>query len=86
LDGTETQPAALRLALQLGNEPVALVHRRRRSSFEVSFRIGHICPSVNLNSRQATVLEHGLTVVTRNIADFAPTGVPTLDPFVGEQI
>jgi len=24
---------------------------------------------------------HGLTVVTRNLRDFAPLGVPTLDPF-----
>lgn len=29
----------------------------------------------------ATALEHGLTVVTRNVSDFAPTGVPTIDPF-----
>ena len=30
----------------------------------------------------ATALEHGLTVVTRNIRDFEPTGVPTLNPLV----
>jgi predicted nucleic acid-binding protein len=29
----------------------------------------------------ATALEHGLTVATRNVADFAPTGVPFLNPF-----
>jgi hypothetical protein len=29
----------------------------------------------------ATALEHGLTVVTRNIAHFTPTGAATLDPF-----
>lgn len=29
----------------------------------------------------ATAEVHGLTVVTRNIRDFAPFGVPTLDPF-----
>ncbi|MEO1089140.1 MAG: type II toxin-antitoxin system VapC family toxin [Pseudomonadota bacterium] len=29
----------------------------------------------------ATALVHGLTVVTRNLADFAPTGVATLDPW-----
>ena len=33
----------------------------------------------------ATALEHGLTVVTRNVADFAPTGAPTFDPIVGGQ-
>lgn len=31
----------------------------------------------------ATALVHGLTVVTRNVADFAPTGVPTLNPWTG---
>ena len=29
----------------------------------------------------ATALAHGLTLVTRNIRDFAPTGVPLLDPW-----
>jgi toxin FitB len=29
----------------------------------------------------ATALEHGLTVVTRNVSDFGPTGVTVLDPF-----
>jgi toxin FitB len=29
----------------------------------------------------ATALEHGMTVVTRNISDFRPTGVSTLNPF-----
>jgi toxin FitB len=29
----------------------------------------------------ATALEHGLTVVTRNVSDFAPTGVTVVDPF-----
>lgn len=29
----------------------------------------------------ATALEHGLTVATRNVAHFAPTGVPIHDPF-----
>ncbi|MCI0467285.1 MAG: type II toxin-antitoxin system VapC family toxin [Beijerinckiaceae bacterium] len=29
----------------------------------------------------ATALEHGLTVVTRNVLDFAPSGVPVLNPF-----
>jgi toxin FitB len=30
----------------------------------------------------ATAHVHGLTVVTRNLRDFIPFGVPTLDPFV----
>jgi toxin FitB len=29
----------------------------------------------------ATALEHGLTVVTRNVSDFERTGVSVLDPF-----
>ena len=29
----------------------------------------------------ATALVHGMIVVTRNVADFAPTGVPTLNPW-----
>ena len=30
----------------------------------------------------ATALEHGLMVVTRNVRDFEPTGVPVLDPSI----
>ena len=33
----------------------------------------------------ATALAHGMTVVTRNIADFAPTGVPLLNPWGASQ-
>ena len=29
----------------------------------------------------ATALVHGMTVVTRNVDDFEPTGVPTLNPW-----
>ena len=29
----------------------------------------------------ATALEHGLTVITRNVRHFAPTGVPVINPF-----
>lgn len=29
----------------------------------------------------ATALVHGMTIVTRNIADFRPTGVPLLNPW-----
>jgi predicted nucleic acid-binding protein len=31
----------------------------------------------------ATALEHGLTVVTRNVAHYAPTGVGVVNPFEG---
>ncbi len=30
----------------------------------------------------ATALEHGMTVVTRNVADFAGTGVQLINPFI----
>lgn len=30
----------------------------------------------------ATALVHGMTVVTRNVADFEPTGVPVLNPWI----
>ena len=33
----------------------------------------------------ATALRHGLTVVTRNVRDFEPFGVATLNPFVIER-
>ena len=33
----------------------------------------------------ATALVHGLTVVTRNLRDFRPFGVATLDPFVARR-
>jgi toxin FitB len=29
----------------------------------------------------ATALVHGMTVVTRNVADFSPTGVPVMNPW-----
>ncbi len=29
----------------------------------------------------ATALRHGLTVATRNVRDFAPTGVPVVNPW-----
>ena len=29
----------------------------------------------------ATALVHGMTVATRNVADFAPTGVPVFNPW-----
>ena len=33
----------------------------------------------------ATALAHGMTVVTRNVTDFAPTGVPLLNPWDASQ-
>ena len=44
----------------------------------LSAMIGHHGADLQI---AATALEHGLTVVTRNVAHFEPTGVPVLDPF-----
>lgn len=45
---------------------------------QLSAALGHHGADLQI---AATALEHGLTVVTRNISDFEPTGVPILDPF-----
>jgi predicted nucleic acid-binding protein len=44
----------------------------------LSARIGHGGADLLI---AATALEHGLTVVSRNVRHFEPTGVPTEDPF-----
>ena len=44
----------------------------------LSAAIGHDGADLQI---AATALEHGLTVVTRNVSDFEPTGVSVLDPF-----
>ena len=33
----------------------------------------------------ATALEHGLTVVTRNVLHFEPTGVDVLNSFISDE-
>ena len=48
---------------------------------QLSARIGHQGADLLI---AATALEHGLTVVTRNIRHFAPTGVAVEDPFVSQ--
>ena len=53
--------------------------------FEASRRWGLLSAAVGNESADlmiaATALEHGLTVVTRNVSDSEPTGVAVLDPF-----
>ena len=34
----------------------------------------------------ATALVHGMIVVTRNVSDFASTGVPVLNPWIPQQV
>jgi toxin FitB len=45
---------------------------------QLSARIGHGGADLLI---AATALEHGLTVVTRDVGHFLPTGVPVEDPF-----
>ncbi|MBW7057803.1 type II toxin-antitoxin system VapC family toxin [Paracoccus bogoriensis] len=45
---------------------------------QLSARIGHGGADLII---AASALAHGMTVVTRNVDDFAPSGVPTFDPF-----
>ncbi len=47
------------------------------------FRFAH-STSTNDSLIAATAKVHGLTVVTRNVADFTPTGVPVLNPWEEE--
>lgn len=45
-------------------------------------RLSNLIGNANLDiALAATALENGLTVVTRNVAHFRPTGVATVDPF-----
>ena len=44
----------------------------------LSAELGHDSPDLII---AATALEHGLTVVTRNVRHFEPTGVTVLNPF-----
>ncbi|CUA90622.1 Predicted nucleic acid-binding protein, contains PIN domain [Chelatococcus sambhunathii] len=45
---------------------------------QLSAALGHHGADLQI---AAIALEHGLTVVTRNVSDFEPTGVSVLDPF-----
>lgn len=56
--------------------PVELGIARRWG--QLSARLGHDGADLLI---AATALEHGLTVVTRNVRNFTPTGVPTLNPW-----
>ena len=43
--------------------------------------LGHAGPTAAPMAGAATALVHGLSVVTRNVADFAPTGAEIIDPW-----
>lgn len=56
----------------------------------IDLLIAFRCTAMNVPDRRpdryawiaATAAEHRMTVVTRNIADFQPTGVPVLNPWM----
>ena len=66
------------------------LHRERLLAVDlpVARRWGQLSAAMGHDSADlliaATALEHGLTVVTRNLRSFTPTGVATLDPWQGE--
>ena len=63
------------------------LHRERRLAVDlaVARRWGQLSAALGHDSADlliaATALEHGLTVVTRNLRHFVPTGVATLNPW-----
>ncbi len=56
------------------------IARRRASDPGFAAELGHDSADLLI---AATALEHGLTVVTRNLRHFVPTGVATLNPWRG---
>ena len=66
--------------------PVALQIARRARSQTADFGL---CARLHVPDKRgerdaliaATALVHGMTVVTRNVADFKPTGVAILNPW-----
>ena len=60
----------------------------------VDTNVAHACAALHVPDPRperdaliaATALVHGLTVVTRNTADFAATGVPLLDPWRADAV
>ena len=54
----------------------------------IARRWGQLCGNLGYVNADlliaATALEHGLTVVTRNVKHFEPAGVPVHNPFAGD--
>ncbi len=69
-------------------DSVIVLYRERILAVDLSTarRWGRLCDALGHEGPDlliaATALEHGLTVVTRNVRHFEPTGVPVLSPFV----
>jgi predicted nucleic acid-binding protein len=76
---------AARLAAWL--DRILAVHGDRILPFDLpsARRWGALCAALRRDGADlqiaATAIEHGLTVATRNVAHFAPTGVAVVDPF-----
>jgi hypothetical protein len=76
---------AARLAAWL--DQILAVHGDRILPFDLpsARRWGALCAALGRDGADlqiaATALERGLTVATRNVAQFAPTGVAVVDPF-----
>jgi predicted nucleic acid-binding protein len=81
----ERQARALRAWLE---ERVVPVFRDR--IFPVDTVVARRCAALHVPNRRsdrdaliaATALVHGMTVVTRNVADFVDSGVPILNPWI----
>jgi hypothetical protein len=74
-------------ALEKWLDQVLVAYGERILSFDLACarRWGQLSAAIGNNSVDlqiaATALEHGLTVVTRNVSDFEPTRVRILSPF-----
>lgn len=84
-----TDPAvAMELAVWL--DRLLRLHHERLLAVDlgVARRWGQLSAALGHDSADlliaATALEHGLTVVTRNLRHFLPTGATTLNPWQGE--
>ena len=83
----ETKDAGFATALGLWLDRVIALYGDQILAFDlqVARRWGRLSAAIG-NDRAdlmiaATALEHGLTVVTRNVSDFVPTSVPCFNPF-----
>jgi predicted nucleic acid-binding protein len=67
-----------RILMLYGGRVLSFDLKSARRWGALSAALGNQNPDLQI---AATALEHGLTVVTRNVAHFKPAGVATLNPF-----
>lgn len=85
---TERKDATQGVMLRSWLEQLVLPEFARRT-LTVDTAVAQRCARLHVPDRRgerdaliaATALVHGMTVVTRNTADFAPTGVPLINPW-----